>query len=124
MELMVTAARDDGTTVVLVTHEPRVAAYADREVVVRDGRVTLDARTVIRLGLRLSTRGGKESLVRLVVMALAVAVGVAMLLLTLATINGLGKQNARGAWMATTPAAQVGFPQFGGPSPGRGHGWV
>ena len=24
---------------VLVTHEPRVAAYADREVVVRDGRV-------------------------------------------------------------------------------------
>jgi putative ABC transport system ATP-binding protein len=24
--------------VVLVTHEPRVAAYSDREVVVRDGR--------------------------------------------------------------------------------------
>jgi putative ABC transport system ATP-binding protein len=40
MELLVTAARQDGTTVVLVTHEPRVAAYADREVVVRDGRVT------------------------------------------------------------------------------------
>jgi putative ABC transport system ATP-binding protein len=39
MELLVTAAREDGTTVVLVTHEPRVAAYADREVVVRDGRV-------------------------------------------------------------------------------------
>ena len=36
-------------------------------------------------------------------MALAVAVGVAMLLLTLATINGLGTQNARGAWMATYP---------------------
>lgn len=40
MELMVSAAREDGTTVVLVTHEARVAAYADREVVVRDGRVT------------------------------------------------------------------------------------
>jgi putative ABC transport system ATP-binding protein len=40
MELLVSAARDRGTTVVLVTHEPRVAAYADREVVVRDGRVT------------------------------------------------------------------------------------
>jgi putative ABC transport system ATP-binding protein len=39
MELLVTAARQDATTVVLVTHEPRVAAYADREVVVRDGRV-------------------------------------------------------------------------------------
>jgi len=40
MELLVTAARQDGTTVVLVTHEPRVAAYADREVIVRDGQVT------------------------------------------------------------------------------------
>jgi putative ABC transport system ATP-binding protein len=38
-EHLVAAARDEGTTVVLVTHEPRVAAYADREVVVRDGRV-------------------------------------------------------------------------------------
>jgi len=40
MELLTTAARDQGTTVVLVTHEPRVAAYADREVLVRDGTVT------------------------------------------------------------------------------------
>ncbi len=40
MELLTTAARQQGTTVVLVTHEPRVAAYADREVVVRDGKVT------------------------------------------------------------------------------------
>jgi putative ABC transport system ATP-binding protein len=32
-------AREEGITVVLVTHEPRVAAYADREVIVRDGRV-------------------------------------------------------------------------------------
>ena len=40
MNLLVDAARTRGTTVVLVTHEPRVAAYADREVVVRDGRVT------------------------------------------------------------------------------------
>jgi putative ABC transport system ATP-binding protein len=40
MRLLCSAARDAGTTVVLVTHEPRVAAYADREVIVRDGRVT------------------------------------------------------------------------------------
>ena len=39
MNLMVATAREQGTTVVLVTHEPRVAAYADREVVVRDGKV-------------------------------------------------------------------------------------
>ncbi|WP_329565851.1 ABC transporter ATP-binding protein [Kitasatospora sp. NBC_01266] len=39
MDLLVDAAREHGTTVVIVTHEPRVAACADREVVVRDGRV-------------------------------------------------------------------------------------
>ncbi|MEH1164060.1 ABC transporter ATP-binding protein [Micromonospora sp. CPCC 205539] len=39
MDLLVTVAREQGTTVILVTHEPRVAAYADREVIVRDGRV-------------------------------------------------------------------------------------
>jgi putative ABC transport system ATP-binding protein len=39
MELLTDAARQQGTTVVLVTHEPRVAAYADREVIVRDGIV-------------------------------------------------------------------------------------
>ncbi|MFY9866443.1 MAG: ABC transporter ATP-binding protein [Trebonia sp.] len=39
MELMVAASRDQGTTVILVTHDPRVAAYADREVIVRDGKV-------------------------------------------------------------------------------------
>ncbi|RKN07643.1 ABC transporter ATP-binding protein [Streptomyces radicis] len=38
MELLVSAARDTGAAVVLVTHESRVAAYSDREVVVRDGR--------------------------------------------------------------------------------------
>ncbi|MFJ9903195.1 ABC transporter ATP-binding protein [Streptomyces sp. NPDC101152] len=40
MELLVASVRAEGTTVVLVTHEPRVAAYAKREVVVRDGKVT------------------------------------------------------------------------------------
>ncbi|MCT4355528.1 ABC transporter ATP-binding protein [Streptomyces sp. Je 1-79] len=39
MELLTDAARDTGAAVVLVTHEARVAAYSDREVVVRDGAV-------------------------------------------------------------------------------------
>jgi putative ABC transport system ATP-binding protein len=44
MDLLVESARATGTTVVLVTHEARVAAYADREVMVRDGKATrLDA---------------------------------------------------------------------------------
>nr|WP_223245058.1 ABC transporter ATP-binding protein [Streptomyces sp. CBMA156] len=38
MRLLGAAARDTGTAVVLVTHEVRVAAYSDREVVVRDGK--------------------------------------------------------------------------------------
>jgi putative ABC transport system ATP-binding protein len=39
MELLVGAAKERGVAVVLVTHDVRVAAYADREVIVRDGRV-------------------------------------------------------------------------------------
>jgi putative ABC transport system ATP-binding protein len=40
MSLMTRAAREQGTTVILVTHDARVAAYAGREVIVRDGTVT------------------------------------------------------------------------------------
>ena len=40
MSLMTRTAREQGTTVILVTHDARVAAYADREVMVRDGTVT------------------------------------------------------------------------------------
>ena len=40
MNLLTAAAREQGTTVILVTHDARVAAYADREVVVRDGQVS------------------------------------------------------------------------------------
>jgi putative ABC transport system ATP-binding protein len=40
MTLLAAAAREQGTTVILVTHDARVAAYADREVVVRDGTVS------------------------------------------------------------------------------------
>jgi len=39
MNLLVGLAREEGSTVVLVTHDARVAAYADREVMVRDGQV-------------------------------------------------------------------------------------
>jgi putative ABC transport system ATP-binding protein len=40
MNLLTAAAREQGTTVILVTHDARVAAYADREVIVRDGKVS------------------------------------------------------------------------------------
>jgi putative ABC transport system ATP-binding protein len=38
MDLLTDAARSANAAVVLVTHEARVAAYSDREIVVRDGR--------------------------------------------------------------------------------------
>jgi putative ABC transport system ATP-binding protein len=40
MNLLSAAVREQGTKVILVTHEARVAAYADRQVIVRDGRVS------------------------------------------------------------------------------------
>jgi putative ABC transport system ATP-binding protein len=43
MELLVTTAKAEGVGVVVVTHEPRVAAYADRQVTMRDGRVVQPA---------------------------------------------------------------------------------
>jgi putative ABC transport system ATP-binding protein len=42
MDLMTGLAREAGTTVVIVTHDARVAAYADRVVMVRDGLVSGD----------------------------------------------------------------------------------
>jgi putative ABC transport system ATP-binding protein len=47
MDLLVDSARAQRTTVLLVTHDARVAAYADREVVVRDGVVVDRARAVV-----------------------------------------------------------------------------
>ncbi len=40
MNHLTDAARSNGVTIVLVTHEPRVAAHADREIVVRDGLIS------------------------------------------------------------------------------------
>lgn len=55
MNLLVDNARQHGATVVIVTHEPRVAAYADREVLVRDGRVVDPAVSTSAASPRLRT---------------------------------------------------------------------
>ena len=39
MELFIATAKENNTTVVMVTHEPSIAAYADREIVMRDGKI-------------------------------------------------------------------------------------
>ncbi len=56
---------------------------------------------MIRLGLRLTLAGGREAALRLVMIALAVAVGVGLLLTTLASLNAVSTQNARYAWLET-----------------------
>ncbi len=48
LDLLVGVAREEGTTVVLVAHDARVAAYAGRAVMVRDGRVTTPSDVVAR----------------------------------------------------------------------------
>ena len=47
MAAVVETARDQGTTVVLVTHDHRVAAYGDREVEMRDGLLVDDPYAVV-----------------------------------------------------------------------------
>jgi hypothetical protein len=60
---------------------------------------------MIRFALRLAVAGGKEAAARLVIIAAAVALGVGLLLATLAGINGVNAQNARYAWLNTGGAA-------------------
>lgn len=59
---------------------------------------------MIRFGLRLALAGGKEAAVRLIIIAVAVALGVGLLLATLAGINAVNAQNARYAWLNTGAA--------------------
>jgi hypothetical protein len=59
---------------------------------------------VIRLGLRLAISGGREAVIRLVVLAVAVGLGVGLLLTALSGINAVNNQNDRYAWLDTTTA--------------------
>ncbi|HKF33615.1 MAG TPA: FtsX-like permease family protein [Jatrophihabitantaceae bacterium] len=56
---------------------------------------------MIRFGLRLTLRGGRDAATRLVLIATAVAIGVGLLLATLAGLNAVNTQNARFAWLET-----------------------
>ena len=40
MELFIKTAKEYSTTVIMVTHEPTIAAYADWEIIVRDGQIS------------------------------------------------------------------------------------
>ena len=50
MELFIKTAKSSGTTIIMVTHEPTIAAYADREITVRDGKIAnkfVDRKSVV-----------------------------------------------------------------------------
>lgn len=56
---------------------------------------------MIRFGLRLTLAGGREAAIRLVLVAVAVTLGVGLLLTTLAGTHAVGAQNDRYAWLET-----------------------
>jgi hypothetical protein len=70
---------------------------------------------MIRLGLRLTLSGGREAAARLIMIVAAVALGVGMLLTTLAGINAVNTQNGRYAWLETDAAgvARAHLPRAG-----------
>jgi len=59
---------------------------------------------VIGLGLRLTISGGREAVIRLVVLAAAVGLGVGLLLTAISGVNAVNSQDGRFAWLNTTPA--------------------
>lgn len=51
MDILEHLNRGDGITIVLVTHEPDIAAYASRELVMKDGQVVQDTRRAPHLSV-------------------------------------------------------------------------
>ncbi|MCK9926425.1 ABC transporter permease [Frankia sp. Mgl5] len=63
---------------------------------------------MIPFALRLAVSGGREAVVRLVMITAAVAIGVGLLLATLASLNAVGRSNTRQLWYNTGAASRTG----------------
>ena len=70
----------------------------------RQGQHAHRGRAVIPLGLRLVVSGGREAITRLVVLAIAVGLGVGLLLTAVAATNAVSAWNGRHAWFWTGTA--------------------
>ncbi|KUL21724.1 FtsX-like permease family protein [Actinoplanes awajinensis] len=71
---------------------------------------------MIGLGLRLAVSGGREAIVRLAVLAAAVAVGTGMLLVTLAGVNAVHAQNLRYSWLNSGVTSAATGPEAADPA--------
>ena len=60
---------------------------------------------MISLGLRLTVNGGREAVLRLLVLVVAVGLGTGLLLTAIAGINAVNSQNDRYAWLNTTASS-------------------
>jgi hypothetical protein len=72
---------------------------------------------VIGLGLRLAVSGGREAVIRLAILTLAVGLGVGLLLTALSTINAVNAQNGRYAWLYTGNSHEPDRPARAGTDP-------
>ena len=98
LEALITSAREQGSAVVLVTHEARLSSYCERELTTarRDAGRTSDR--MIRafwLGLRLSLGPGKSGRVRVLLMASGSALAAFVVLSALGLASVAGRQLAR-----------------------------
>ena len=49
MDILTALNREEGITIILVTHEPDLATYASRELIMKDGQIVQDVRRVPQL---------------------------------------------------------------------------
>jgi len=78
---------------------------------------------MIRLGLRLALASGRESAVRLIIIGVAVAMGVGLLLATMAGVNAVNAQNARYAWLNTGASSMTVSTSAGAGAPAADPMW-
>jgi hypothetical protein len=57
---------------------------------------------MIGLGLRLAVNGGRETLIRLLILVLSIGLGTGLLLVAVSGINAVNSQNGRYAWFETS----------------------